>query len=91
VRIKKKKAQKVYQNGDLCHLDLFFADKERVQKFYSSLFGWVFIPYKDEYLLWHDKSHGFGGGFIKVEKIEPKMPIIPYLYVDDIEKMKKNY
>jgi len=83
-----EKKKKVYQTGELCHIDFKFIDKERVQKFYTTVFGWKITQYTDDYLSFQDKSENFGGGFVRAEKIE-NSSILPYIYTDDILGIKK--
>jgi len=85
-----EKKQKIHQVGDLCHIDFHFVDKDRAQKFYSTVFGWKFYPFKDDYFLFSDKSENFKGGFIKVDKIESSKSVtLSYIYCEDVLEMKK--
>jgi len=65
-------------------MDIDYEDKERAQKFYSTLFGWTFGDYKDDYFFFISPS-GIDGGFVK-RKGEPKPSMIPYINVDKLDQ-----
>lgn len=80
---KRKREKEPVTAGGFCHMDIFYENKERVQKFYDGMFGWTFMDWKDEYFMFRSPS-GVDGGFVKGE-IQKKPSVVSYIQVDSID------
>jgi len=85
--MKRKKPKKV-ANG-ICHIEIGYENIDRVNKFYTDVFGWTCTaaPGFEGYLLFksNDPDHKVCGGFFKREKDEKINYPALHLHVDDID------
>jgi predicted enzyme related to lactoylglutathione lyase len=63
------------------HLSIPAADLAAAQAFYGNVFGWTFMPHRDDYVLFDDG--GYGGGLTS-EQHPGVDGVLPYLLVADI-------
>jgi hypothetical protein len=66
----------------LVHWEIPATDLKKAAEFYTSLFGWKFQSWSDDYMLF-DVEDGVGGGISKVEKM-PEPCVDVYIGVADI-------
>jgi predicted enzyme related to lactoylglutathione lyase len=66
------------------HIEWASTDLNRSKDFFSNLFGWKFNTWSDEYYLFHTPGKP-GGGFMKVDKVEPGNSVVVYVETDSIE------
>ncbi len=67
-----------------CHIEWSTTDLERTKNLLSSLFGWEFEPWGEEYMVFRTPQ-GVGGGIMKTDKVEPGSSPSVYVDVDSIE------
>lgn len=72
-------------HGDITHIDIPVADKQRAKDFYSALFGWKFQEYPgyEDYPMWQAPNEISGGGLSQREDgfTQPRS----YVEVDSID------
>lgn len=68
-----------------CHVDLAAPNLEASMVFYSTVFGWEFLPFEMPMYRLFKAGSGVGGGLWKAETPMPHGGIVVYLHVDDIE------
>ncbi|HDR06948.1 MAG TPA: VOC family protein [Candidatus Coatesbacteria bacterium] len=67
---------------DLFHFEWATTDIAKTQKFFKGLFGWKFIPWADDYVLFRTPS-GLSGALALVD--EPDPTVRPLLYFEVAE------
>jgi len=68
-----------------CHVDFASTDLEVSERFYTTVFGWEFLPGSDPVYRLFKTSSNIGGGIWKSETIMPQGGVVVYLFVSDIE------
>lgn len=73
--------------NSICHIEIMTTDLDRAKRFYSELFGWKISAWKGslDYLLFETGKEP-GGGFQRVDKVNPGDGILLYIQVEEIEK-----
>ena len=68
------------------HVEIMTTDLDKAKKFYSELFGWKISAWKGspDYMLFETGKQP-GGGFQKVDKVNPGDGILLYIKVDNIK------
>jgi len=80
------KRKEAKMRGGFCHIEIPVTDIERACEFYSKVFDWKIR--KDpgsEYALFETGTYP-GGGFMKVEEVQPG-GIINYILVEDMDSV----
>lgn len=73
--------------NSIYHIEIMTTDLKKAERFYSGLFGWKITSWKGspDYMLFETGKEP-GGGFQKVDKVNPGDGILLYIQVEDIEK-----
>ena len=67
------------------YIEFYVTDMKRAQHFYSTVLGWKFTDYGDEYAgIQKQGEEGESGGLCQVEKVTPGGPLV-VIYSDDLE------
>jgi hypothetical protein len=71
--------------ASFCHVEIAAVDPAACEKFYTTVFGWEFLPdATPEYRLFRNSAN-MGGGIWKAPTVQPHGGVLVYLMVDDIE------
>jgi len=74
--------------NNLCHIDFIFEDQKRCQTFYSNVFQWKFMNWRDDYFLYSspDIFNCLQGGFTKKTNLmKIGNTTVPYIEVLDVK------
>jgi len=75
------------KDNHIQYVEFQAADLEKMKKFYSTVFGWTFTDYGDDYTAFEDS--GVSGGFAKSESVTQGGPLV-VLYHQKLELAKEN-
>jgi predicted enzyme related to lactoylglutathione lyase len=74
-------------DNNIQYIEFQATDLERMKGFYSSVFGWTFTDYGDDYTAFEDS--GVSGGFAKAESVTRGGPLV-VLYHKELELAREN-
>lgn len=62
------------KDNHIQYIEFQATDLEKMKKFYSTVFGWTFTDYGDDYTAFDDS--GVSGGFAKAESVTQGGPLV---------------
>ena len=75
------------KDNHIQYIEFQATDIEKMKKFYSTVFGWTFTDYGDDYTAFEDS--GVSGGFGKTDSVTKGGPLV-VLYNQKLELAKEN-
>jgi len=75
------------KDNHIQYIELYATDLGEIKRFYSTIFGWIFTDFGDNYTAF--ENSGVSGGFEKVDSVTHGGPLV-ILYHAKLELAKEN-